>query len=160
MDTKKVDIIILTSQTDRDGTEDMELKTEGEFWVDDDNQYCVKYVESATTGYEGSVTTIYIGNNNVTIKRVGDYSAILILEKGREHYGHYLTPAGGLEIGTRTYTIRPNFNSDGGTLYLRYGIYVNGAFLNLTKMKLTVSLGKIREVDGKDEFFLTEESAI
>lgn len=156
MAKKDVNIRLITKQRDKKDTETMELTTDGKFWSEGDVYY-IQYNETKTTGFEGSVTTLKIEKHSVTINRTGDYSAVLILEKSREHYGHYITPAGSLDIGTRTYNIVSKFSNDGGELYLRYGVYINGAFLNLTKMVINVTPKRVKAIENKRKIKLLSE---
>jgi uncharacterized beta-barrel protein YwiB (DUF1934 family) len=130
---RKIKLLILTEQQDRDDSEKMELKTDGLIWKEDDS-IVIEYAESRTTGFEGCTTTIKTAPDAVYVQRTGDYSSSLIIEENKEHYGHYITPMGNVDIGTRAYDIKNDLTELGGSLYLRYGLYVNGVFMNLTKM--------------------------
>lgn len=136
---KKSKLKIVSEQREREDSEKIELETEGYLWKEKDS-ICLSYNESKTTGFEDSVTTIKICGTTVSIDRTGEYSASMIVEKNKERYGHYLTPMGGIDVGTRTYEVKNEIDENGGSVYLRYGLYVNGAFMNLTNMLITAEL--------------------
>jgi uncharacterized beta-barrel protein YwiB (DUF1934 family) len=150
MEKKKIDLKIITNQRDRENSEKMELVTEGLYWKQDDG-YCIEYKETRTTGFEGSVTTIKAEKDSVYVSRSGDYAAALVIEKNREHYGHYITPVGSLDVGTRAYGVKNALNDKGGTLYMQYGVYLNGTFMNLTKMLVEVRVIENTALENKEE---------
>lgn len=139
MSKKKSRFIIITEQKDRDNSDKMELRTDGLMWKDGEH-IVLQYNESKATGYEGSVMTIRAGKDTVFVNRNGEYSASMVIEKSKEHYAHYETPMGGVDVSTKAYSVKNNLTEKGGEIAMKYGVYINGMFANFTDIKITAEV--------------------
>ena len=126
---KKVNISLISRQFDGDNTEQTELMTEGELKLYS-NGYELCYDESEASGYEGSVTSVKVRNEElVTIMRSGNAKMELVLEKGKKHHCHYGTPYGDFMVGVSAKKIISEMNESGGRLDLSYVIDINSSYV-------------------------------
>ena len=71
----------------------IELVTEGRL-ARDGESYTLSYQESELTGLEGTLTTIQVDGEQVTLMRVGEFNSQLVFQEGRRHLSMYNTPYG------------------------------------------------------------------
>lgn len=117
---------------------ELELITEGKY-ENRDNTYCIEYVDSEATGFEGSTTTIEVtGKSLATINRSGSTNSNLVIELGKKHHCHYETPYGDMMVGIYTHKILNQLNSDGGHLYLKYTIDINSSYVSDNEIDLNI----------------------
>lgn len=123
---------------DEDNTS-TELNSEGVLRILENGDIEVSYEESEATGFQGSTTFITVsGSSCVTLKRVGSAPSILIVEDEKRHLCHYSTPYGDINMGITARTIESNIDFDGGDLYLKYTIDVNGSYVSDTEIFLHI----------------------
>ena len=79
----------------------IELVTEGRL-ARDGESYTLSYQESELTGLEGTLTTIQVDGEQVTLMRVGEFNSQLVFQEGRRHLSMYNTPYGAMTIGVNT----------------------------------------------------------
>ncbi len=116
-----------------------ELNSDGVLRILDNGDIEVSYEESEATGFKGSTTFIVISPDMlVTLKRVGSAPSILTIEADRKHLCHYGTPYGDIMMGITTHAVRSNITFDGGDLYLKYTIDVNGGYVSDNEIYLNV----------------------
>lgn len=139
MSKKKSRFLIVTEQKDRDNSDKMELKTDGYIWKDGEH-IVLQYNETKATGFDGSVMTIKAAENTVFVNRNGEYSASMVIEKSKEHYAHYETPMGGVDVSTKAYSVKNNLTENGGEIAMKYGVFINGMFANFTHIKITAEV--------------------
>jgi uncharacterized beta-barrel protein YwiB (DUF1934 family) len=100
----------------------------------------LSYEDSEATGFEGSITSVIAkGKDYVSIVRNGTANSNLILETGRKHHCYYSTPFGSVNVGISTDKIENCLNENGGTIYMKYTIDVNSAFVSDNEIKLIVT---------------------
>ena len=73
----------------------IELVTEGRL-ARDGESYTLSYQESELTGLEGTLTTIQVDGEQVTLMRVGEFNSQLVFQEGRRHLSMYNTPYGAM----------------------------------------------------------------
>lgn len=96
-----------------------------------DGKFIISYEDSDATGFEGSVTTITAeGNELVSIIRSGTANSNLVIETGKKHFCLYGTPYGDITVGIFTHKIDNSLTPEGGSLYLKYTVDVNSAFMS------------------------------
>lgn len=99
----------------------------------------ISYTETEATGFEGSETSITVkGNEYASVTRNGTANSALTLEKNKKHYCYYGTPYGGMSIGIFTNNIKNSLTADGGTLYMKYTIDINSAYISDNEIKLSI----------------------
>ena len=79
----------------------VELVTAGRL-VREGSSYTLSYQESELTGLEGTLTTIQVDGEQVTLMRVGEFNSQLVFQEGRRHFSMYNTPYGAMTIGVNT----------------------------------------------------------
>ncbi|MCL1832293.1 MAG: DUF1934 domain-containing protein [Oscillospiraceae bacterium] len=112
--------------------------------------YTLSYHESAATGYEGSKVSLDItGDNMVVMRRSGDATASLIIEKGKKHHCHYGTPYGDFMVGISADDVRCNLDESGGDMYLKYTIDINSTLMSENEMFIDFkTIDANKEVDS------------
>ncbi len=116
-----------------------ELNSDGVLRILDNGDIEISYEESEATGFKGSTTFIVISTDMlITLKRVGSAPSILTIEADRKHLCHYGTPYGDIMMGITTHAVRSNITFDGGELYLKYTIDVNGGYVSDNEIYLNV----------------------
>lgn len=116
-----------------------ELNSDGVLRILENGDIEISYEESEATGFKGSTTFIVISPDMlVTLKRVGSAPSILTIEADRKHLCHYGTPYGDIMMGITTHAVRSNITFDGGELYLKYTIDVNGGYVSDNEIYLNV----------------------
>jgi uncharacterized beta-barrel protein YwiB (DUF1934 family) len=136
---ENVIIKMLSIQNEKGEVNESELFTEGIFKMRG-KLASISYKDTEATGFDGSVTTITVrGNEYASVVRKGTAESNLILEKNKKHYCYYGTPFGSMDLGVSTNAIENNLTTEGGTLYLKYTIDVNMAYLSENEIKLSVS---------------------
>lgn len=117
-----------------------ELITEG-FFRFKGNLANISYVDSEVTGFVGSETSVTVrGSSYASVMRKGTANSNLTLEKDKKHHCYYCTPFGEMNVGIFTKEIENNLTADGGTLYMKYIVDVNSAYVSDNEIKLVVSL--------------------
>ena len=100
----------------------------------------LSYEDSEATGFEGSVTSVTArGENFVSIVRNGTANANLMLETDKKHHCYYSTPFGSINVGIFTRQIENSLDENGGTLYMKYTVDVNSAYVSDNEIKLVVN---------------------
>ena len=79
----------------------IELVTQGRL-MRDGSCYTLTYQESEVTGLEGTLTTILVEDEQVTLMRAGEINAQMVFQEGRRHLSMYNTPYGAMAIGVNT----------------------------------------------------------
>ncbi|MGN0592116.1 MAG: DUF1934 domain-containing protein [Ruminococcus sp.] len=126
---------VLETEDDRSETE---LMTDGTF-EREASMWKITYEDSDATGFEGAVTTILAdGNRLVSIMRSGTANSSLVIETGKKHYCLYGTPFGDITVGIFTHKIENSLSEEGGSLYLKYTIDVNSAYMSDNEIYLDV----------------------
>lgn len=108
------------------GTEEepVELVTTGKLEPLGDDCYTLSYQESEVTGFAGTLTTIQVEPNRVTLQRVGAVNSQMVFEEGRSHLSMYDTPYGALSVGIRTRKMRSTLGDSGGEVEVHYALEI------------------------------------
>ena len=105
-----------------------------------DGKFIVSYEDSGATGFEGATTTITAeGSSIVSIVRTGTANSNLVIETGKKHYCLYGTPYGDITVGIFTHKIENSLSENGGSLYLKYTIDVNSAYMSDNEIYLDIT---------------------
>lgn len=87
--------------------------------------YTLSYQESELTGLEGTLTTIQVDGEQVTLMRVGEFNSQLVFQEGRRHLSMYNTPYGAMSIGVHTRHLLADLSDKGGNIEVDYSIEVD-----------------------------------
>ena len=120
----------------------MELVTKGRLARDGEG-YTLSYQESELTGLEGTLTTIQVEGEQVTLMRVGEFNSQLVFQEGRRHLSMYNTPYGAMAIGVNTRHLLASLNDQGGDIEVDYTIEVDHALTGRNVFRIN-----IREAEG------------
>ena len=121
----------------------IELVTEGRL-ARDGSGYTLSYQESELTGLEGTLTTIQVDGEQVTLLRVGEFNSQLVFQEGRRHLSVYNTPYGAMEIGVHTRHLLAELNDQGGDIEVDYSVEVDHALAGRNIFRINV-----RDRDGQ-----------
>ena len=140
---KNVVISIKGTQKYEDTPPDViELVTEGRL-TRDEGGYTLTYQESEVTGLEGTLTTILVDGEQVTLMRAGEINAQMVFQEGRRHLSMYNTPYGAMAIGVNTRHLLADLNDQGGDIEIDYAIEVDHAIAGRNIFQI-----KVREAEG------------
>ena len=124
--TDNVIISIKGKQLYAEGSPDeMELVTSGTLLWDDQGGCTVSYQESELTGLEGTLTTIHVDGDEVSLMRVGEFNSQMVFREGRRHLSLYNTPYGAMTIGVHTRHLLAELGDQGGELEVDYSVEVD-----------------------------------
>lgn len=104
----------------------IELVTEGRL-AREGGSYTLSYQESELTGLEGTLTTIQVDGDQVTLMRMGEFNSQLVFQEGRRHLSMYNTPYGTMAIGVNTCHLLAELTDQGGAIEVDYSIEVDHA---------------------------------
>lgn len=102
----------------------VELVTEG-ILARYGKSYTLSYQESELTGLEGTLTTIHIDGDEVSLMRVGEFNSQMVFQEGRRHLSLYNTPYGAMTIGVHTRHLLAELSDQGGELEVDYSVEVD-----------------------------------
>ena len=102
----------------------VELVTEG-VMARYGTSYTLSYQESELTGLEGTLTTIQVDGNEVTLIRTGEFNSQMVFQEGRRHLSLYNTPYGAMTIGVHTRHLLAELSDQGGRLEVDYSVEVD-----------------------------------
>ena len=115
----------------------IELVTEGRL-ARDGESYTLSYQESELTGLGGTLTTILVDGEQVTILRVGEFNSQMVFQEGRRHLSMYNTPYGAMAIGVHTRHLLAELNDQGGDIEVDYAIEVDHALAGRSVFHINV----------------------
>ena len=106
--------------------------------------YTLSYQESELTGLEGTLTTIQVDGEQVTLMRVGEFTSQMVFQEGRRHLSMYNTPYGAMAIGVNTRHLLADLTDQGGDIEIDYAIEVDHALAgrNVFQIKVTENQGE------------------
>ena len=121
----------------------MELVTAGRL-EREGNSYTLSYQESELTGLEGTLTTIQVEGEQVTLVRTGEFNTQMVFQEGRRHLSMYNTPYGAMAIGVNTRHLLADLTDQGGDIEIDYAIEVDHALAgrNVFQIKVTENQGE------------------
>ncbi len=102
----------------------------------------LSYQETDATGLSGTLTTLHITPQRVTLERTGANASLLVLEKHRRHHSNYATPYGMLDLGTYANELSYSLNEAGGELHFSYTLGFNGGINSVHTVHITVQEDK------------------
>jgi len=119
---------------------ELELTTKGEYKKNGD-EYLISYEDSGATGFEGSKTSVMVrGNSFASILRDGKSNSNLIVEKGKKHHCHYVTPYGEMMVGIYTHEIKNELSEHGGKLYMKYTVDINSSYISDNEIYMDIKV--------------------
>lgn len=131
--------IIGTYSYDDDEPEVIELFTTGEFYREGE-VYFITYQESEATGFEGSLTTLKVENQEcVTVQRTGNENSQLVVQNGVRHQCHYDTGYGDMMIGVSGHSIKSSLSDEGGQIEFKYSLDINSMVASENEMLVVVN---------------------
>ena len=104
----------------------IELVTEGRL-TREGNRDTLSYQESELTGLEGTLTTIQVDGEQITLMRMGEFTSQMVFQEGRRHLSMYNTPYGAMAIGVNTRHLLAELDDHGGNIEIDYCIEVDHA---------------------------------
>ena len=120
----------------------VELVTAGRLMKDKDG-YTLSYQESEITGLEGTLTTIQVEGEQVTLMRMGEFNSQMVFQEGRRHLSMYNTPYGAMSVGVNTRHLLADLSDKGGDIEIDYAIEIDHAIAGRSVFQI-----KVREADG------------
>ena len=105
--------------------EEIELVTSGTLKRDSRGGFTISYQESELTGLEGTLTTIHVDGDEVSLMRVGEFNSQMVFREGRRHLSLYNTPYGAMTIGVHTRHLLAELGDQGGELEVDYSVEVD-----------------------------------
>ena len=136
---KDVVISIKGMQRYEDASPDtIELVTEGRLARDGSGSYTLSYQESELTGLEGTLTTIQVEGEQVTLMRAGEVNSQMVFQEGRRHLSMYNTPYGAMAIGVNTRHLLADLNDQGGDIEIDYAIEIDHAIAGRNVFQIQV----------------------
>ena len=115
----------------------VELVTEGRL-AREGESYTLSYQESEITGLGGTLTTIQVEGEQVTLMRVGEYNSQMVFQEGRRHLSMYNTPYGAMTIGVNTRHLLAQLTDQGGDIEVDYAIEVDHALAGRSVFHINV----------------------
>ena len=120
----------------------IELVTAGRLQKEGES-YTLSYQESEVTGLEGTLTTIQVEGEQVTLMRMGEFNAQMVFQEGRRHLSMYNTPYGAMAIGVNTRRLLADLNDQGGDIEIGYAIEIDHAIAGRNIFQI-----KVKEANG------------
>ena len=115
----------------------MELVTKGSLTREGES-YTLSYQESELTGLEGTLTTIQVDGEQVTLMRIGEFNSQLVFQEGRRHLSMYNTPYGAMSVGVHTRHLLAQLSDQGGDIEVDYEIEVDHAMAGRNIFRINV----------------------
>ncbi len=134
------DVVISIKGTQRYDNNDpdvIELVTQGRLTRDGES-YTLSYQESELTGLEGTLTTIQVDGEQVTLMRVGEFTSQMVFQEGRRHLSMYNTPYGAMAIGVNTRHLLAELNDQGGDIEIDYSIEIDHALAGRSVFQIKI----------------------
>ena len=99
----------------------------------------LSYQESKLTGMEGTLTTIQVEGEQVSMLRVGEYNTQMVFQTGRRHLAVYNTPYGAMEVGVNTRHLLAELKEDSGIIEVDYDIEVDHALAGRNAVQIEIA---------------------
>ena len=137
---KKVWLSISGTVKDEEEKDTLEFLTEGNLYKESDGA-CVTYEESEVSGMEGTVTTLRVDEQKVSVIRLGTTNSIMEFESGKRNLTWYSTPFGDVTMGILTKDVLVNYNErkEPTKVMIDYNIEIEGITnsQNVLNIKIT-----------------------
>ena len=98
----------------------------------------LQYEESELTGLEGTLTTIQVEPECVTMLRTGQVNTQMVFQEGRRHLAMYNTPYGAMTVGVNTRHLYAELGEDGGEIEIDYSIEIDHAVTGRNVFRINV----------------------
>lgn len=98
----------------------------------------LSYEESELTGLEGTLTTIQVEPERVTMLRTGQVNTQMVFQEGRRHLSMYNTPYGAMAVGVNTRHLYAELDETGGELEIDYAIELDHAIVGRNVFRINV----------------------
>lgn len=105
--------------------------------------FTLSYEESELTGLEGTLTTIQVEPERVTMMRTGQINTQMVFQEGRRHLSMYNTPYGAMAVGVNTRHLYAELDEAGGEIEIDYAIEIDHAIVGRNVFRIDV-----KQVDG------------
>ena len=103
----------------------------------------LQYEESELTGLEGTLTTIQVEPERVTMMRTGQVNTQMVFQEGRRHLSMYNTPYGAMAVGVNTRHLYAELDEAGGDIEIDYAIEIDHAIVGRNVFQINV-----KQADG------------
>ena len=137
---KKVWVSISGSVKNEEDKDSLEFLTEGDLYKESDGA-CVTYEESEVSGMEGTVTTLRVDKQKVSVIRLGTTNSIMEFESGKRNLTWYSTPFGDVTMGilTKDVLVKYNERKEPTKVMIDYNIEIEGITnsQNILNIKIT-----------------------
>lgn len=131
-------MITVTGTQHVDGQTDTVELTTGALMREEADGFTLCYKETAATGMEGTLTTLRMQKDMVTLERSGTAAGLLVLEHKKRHVCSYSTPVGNLMLGVFTDRMHQDLQLGSGTLDVSYTLDVGGSMMSRQDLHVTV----------------------
>ena len=98
----------------------------------------LSYEESELTGLEGTLTTIQVEPERVTMMRTGQVNTQMVFQEGRRHLAMYNTPYGAMFNDADTTELYTDLNEGGGDIEIDYAIEIDHAIVGRNVFQINV----------------------
>lgn len=132
-----------------DGEDSSQVITKG-CMVGGPEDYTLHFREMLDDEHECETRMTVKKRTCVSILRTGAYNSEMIIEAGRRHNSHYITPYGEFMIGIFAKSVESNVEMNGGKLKLNYTIDFFGGHAAEKVLIIDVS-GKTTVQNGKEK---------
>ena len=102
----------------------IELVTKGRLHQDEEG-FTLSYQETELTGLEGTLTTIQVEPERITLMRMGEVNVQMVFQEGRHHLAMYTTPYGAMSVSVNTRHMYADLDERGGDIEVDYNIDIN-----------------------------------
>ena len=130
-------IISVRSFSDLDQDEVIEVVTPGKFLLGE-NEFKAIYEESEISGMEGTTTTLIIKDDVLVLEREGSTTTKMEFKEGEDMISLYNTPYGMMNINISTIKLDINMCEDGGAIYSKYVLGLEGQPGITTELKIKI----------------------
>ncbi len=104
----------------------------------EDGKYFAEYEETEATGMEGTITTIEVDGEYVSVVRSGKISTTMLFIKGRQTTSYYETPFGTMIMGITTEDIETDLTLGGGKVSVTYSISMNNVYTGKNTFEINI----------------------
>lgn len=132
-------MITVTGTQHVDGQSDTVELTTGALMREEADGFTLSYHETAATGMDGTLTTLRVQPEKVTLERRGTSAGLLVLEHKKRHVCSYATPVGSLMLGVFTHRMEQALTLGSGTLDVSYTLDVGGSMMSRQDLHITVN---------------------
>lgn len=137
---KKVWLSISGTVKNEEDKDTLEFLTEGDLYKESDGA-CVTYEESEVSGMEGTVTTVRVDEQKVSVIRLGTTNSIMEFESGKRNLTWYSTPYGDVTMGILTKDVLVNYNErkEPTKVMIDYNIEIEGITNSQNVLNIKIS---------------------